>query len=185
MKSLKLLLITPLFLLAQEPNMMHPLINDFFQYVPIEKHHEYGKYVNTPIQIDALEYITEPMKQYNATRDGKLQKMPYWTQATRVFYKSYKEENNLVSANAGVFIIKAYVGTHVKEFQPMFREMSKALSDVKICPSMIDYAKILKAEHNITEARKIAMEAANICDGVRLMDEVTKNLVNNYKIISY
>lgn len=178
MKSLKLLLITPLLLVAQETNVMHPLINDFFHYVPVEKYQDFGKYVNTPLQAEALAYITDSTKQYNATRDGKMQKMPYWTQSARVFYKSYKEENNLVSANAGAFIIKAYVGTHVKEFQPMFREMSKALSDAKICPAMIDYAKILKAEHNIAEARKIAMDAATICDGVLRMDKVTKASIN-------
>lgn len=173
MKNLKLLIITPLFLVAQE-NVMHPIINDFFNYVPVEKYQDFGKYVNTPLQSEALAYITDPTKQYNATRDGKMQKMPYWTQSARVFYESYQEENNLISANAGAFIIKAYVGTHVKEFQPMFRDMSKALSDAKICPGMIDYAKILKAEHNITEARKIAMEAATICNGVPIMDKVTK-----------
>ena len=178
MKSLKLLLITPLLLVAEEANVMHPLINDFFHYVPIEKHQDFGKYVNTPLQFEALAYITDPAFQYNATRDGKMQKMPYWTQSARVFYESYQEENNLISANCGAFIIKAYVGTHVKEFQPMFRNMSKALSDAKICPGMIDYAKILKAEHNITEARKIAMEAATICNGVPIMDKVTKVSIN-------
>jgi len=163
-------------------NSKHYLIEDFFNSIKTSRHAEFKKYINTPIQQEAMEYIVNPSKMYAGktpqgadphTKSGvKLQevKIPYWTEAAKAMHKSSKKENNPISAHIGVTIIKSYLGKNNKDYIEIYKDMVEVLAKAKTCNGLIEYTELLEqgigTPVDIKKAYLTAQEAQKECVGI-------------------
>lgn len=180
--TLLCIMATTMGVLNATDNSKHFLIADFFNSLKQSRHAEFLKYVNTPIQQEAMEYIINPSKMYAGkspsgadphTKAGvQLQdvKIPYWTEATKLMHKSAKNENNPISANVGVVIIKSYLGKNNKEYIGLYKDMVEVLAKAKTCNGLIEYADVLEqgigTPVNVQKAYATTLEAKKECDGI-------------------
>lgn len=163
-------------------NSKHFLITDFFNSLKQSRHSEFSKYVNTPIQQEAMEYIVNPSKMYSGKSPSSADphtkvgvqfqdvKIPYWTEAAKLMHKSAKSENNPISANAGVFIIKSYLGKNNKDYLSLYKDMVEVLAKAKTCNGLVEYADVLEqgigTPVNVQKAYSTALEAKKECEGI-------------------
>ncbi len=175
-----LLSLSPLVVIGEERT--HPLLNDFFISLKEKRHADFQKYLNTPLQKQAMEYVINPSKMYVGkapegadphTKSGvalKEIKIPYWTEAVKGLHQSATKERNPISANAGVIIIKSYLGKNNKEFLPLYKDMVEILATTKTCNGLLEYADVLEqgigTPVNTKKAYSTLLEAQKECEGI-------------------
>lgn len=175
-----LLTVSPIVMMGADH--LHPLLGDFFASVKESRHEEFKKYLNTPLQKEAMEYITNPAKMYLGTApEGadphtkagvtkKEIKIPHWVEAAKAMHKSTMSEKNPISANAGIIIIKSYLGKNNKEFLPLYKDMATVLAGSKTCNGLLEYADVLDqgiaTAVNPKKAYETLLEAKKECAGI-------------------